>query len=64
MVVVSRASMVEPEFDGLPEMIARFATGVRRTITLLLFTYAGLTIFTAAEPFAEGINILDYPSSI
>lgn len=36
-------------------MIARFATGVRRTITLLLFTYAGLTIFTAAEPSGEGL---------
>jgi cation:H+ antiporter len=55
MVVASRAALVEPELEGLPEIIARFATGVRRTITLLLFAYAGLTIFTAAEPFAEGL---------
>ncbi|HEV8718188.1 MAG TPA: sodium:calcium antiporter [Candidatus Binatia bacterium] len=55
MVVVSRAHVVEPELEGPPEMIARFALGVRRTITLLLFAYSGLAIFTAAEPFAEGL---------
>ena len=55
MIVVSRARVVEPELEGPPEMIARFATGVRRTITLILFAYSGLTIFSAAEPFAEGL---------
>jgi cation:H+ antiporter len=55
MVIASRAHVVEPELEGPPEMIAHFVPGVRRTITLLLFAYAGLTIFTAAEPFAEGL---------
>jgi cation:H+ antiporter len=55
MIVASRAHVVEPELEGPPEMIARFATGVRRTITLALFAYSGLTIFAAAEPFAEGL---------
>jgi cation:H+ antiporter len=55
MVIVSRARVVEPELEGPPETIARFATGIRRTITILLFAYAGLAIYTAAEPFAEGL---------
>jgi len=55
MLVASRAHVVEPELEGPSEIIARFAPGVRRTITLLLFAYSGLTIFTAAEPFAEGL---------
>jgi cation:H+ antiporter len=55
MVIVSRAHVVEPELEGPPETIARFATGIRRTITILLFAYAGLAIYTAAEPFAEGL---------
>jgi cation:H+ antiporter len=55
MVMASRARVVEPELGGPPEMIAHFATGIRRTITILLFAYAGLAIFTAAEPFAEGL---------
>src|SRR5262249_24320108 len=55
MVVASRAHVVEPELEGPPEMIARCARGTRRTITLFLFAYSGLTIFTAAEPFAEGL---------
>jgi cation:H+ antiporter len=55
MVVASRAHVVEPELEGPPEMIARFAPGVRRGITLSLFAYSALTIFSAAEPFAEGL---------
>jgi cation:H+ antiporter len=55
MVIASRAHVVEPELEGPPETIARFATGARRTITVLLFAYAGLAIYTAAEPFAEGL---------
>jgi cation:H+ antiporter len=55
MLIASRAHVVEPELEGPPEMIAHFATGVRRAITLLLFAYSGLTIFSAAEPFAEGL---------
>ncbi len=55
MVVASRAHVVEPELEGPPEMIARFAPTVRRVFTLGFFMYAGLTIVTAAEPFAEGL---------
>src|SRR5881296_1308183 len=55
MIAASRAHVIEPELEGPPEMIARFATGVRRTITLMLFAYSGLAIFSAAEPFAEGL---------
>ncbi len=55
MVVASRSHVVEPELEGPPEMIAHFAPGVRRVITLLLFAYSGLAIFSAAEPFAEGL---------
>jgi cation:H+ antiporter len=55
MIVASRAHVVEPELEGPPEMIARCARRTRRTITLSLFAYSGLTIFTAAEPFAEGL---------
>jgi len=55
MVIVSRSQVVEPELEGPPEMIAHFVTPVRRAFTILFFTYAGVTIFTAAEPFAEGL---------
>jgi len=55
MVVASRAHFVEPELEGPPEMIARFVPAIRRTFTLGFFLYAGVTIFTAAEPFAEGL---------
>ena len=55
MFIASRAHVVEPELEGPAEMIAHFAQGVRRAITLLLFAYSGLAIFSAAEPFAEGL---------
>jgi cation:H+ antiporter len=55
MYIASRAHVVEPELEGPPEMIAHFAKGIRRTITLSLFAYSGLAIYTAAEPFAEGL---------
>jgi len=56
MVIISWAHHEEPELEGPPEMIARScSTGTRRAITILLFAYSGLTIFSAAEPFAEGL---------
>jgi cation:H+ antiporter len=55
MIAASQAQHVEPELEGPPEMIARYGVAFRRVFTLLLFGYAGLTIFTAAEPFAEGL---------
>lgn len=55
MTVASRAHVVEPELEGPPEMIAQFLPWVRRAFTLGFFAYAGLTIFSAAEPFAESL---------
>lgn len=55
MFFASRAHVVEPELEGPPEMIARFVPGIRRFFTITLFAYAGLTIFSTAEPFAEGL---------
>lgn len=55
MIMASRAHVVEPELEGPPEMIARFAPGIRRAFALGFFVYAGLTIFSAAEPFAESL---------
>ena len=55
MVVASRAHVVEPELEGPPETVAQFRPTLRRAFTLAFFAYAGLTIFTAAEPFAEGL---------
>ncbi len=55
MIAASQAHLVEPELEGPPETVARFGAAFRRVFTLLLFAYSGLTIFTAAEPFAEGL---------
>ncbi|MBI3757925.1 MAG: sodium:calcium antiporter [Deltaproteobacteria bacterium] len=55
MIAASQAHLVEPELEGPPETLARFGAAFRRVFTLLLFAYSGLTIFTAAEPFAEGL---------
>jgi cation:H+ antiporter len=55
LLVASRAHVVEPELEGPPELLARFAPAVRRAMTLGLFAYSGLTILSAAEPFAEGL---------
>jgi cation:H+ antiporter len=46
---------VDPEVEGPAAIIARWKQGARRTATVLLFLYAGFTIFVAAEPFAEGL---------
>jgi cation:H+ antiporter len=52
---VLRQPVHEPDLEGPAEMIARAAAPVRRAITIGLFVYAGLTIFLAAEPFAESL---------
>lgn len=36
-------------------MIESWGAGARRFFTVLFFLYAGMTIFIAAEPFAEGL---------
>ncbi|MGH7960712.1 MAG: sodium:calcium antiporter, partial [Candidatus Binatia bacterium] len=56
MIIISRAHVQEPELEGPPEMIAHScSTEGRRVITILLFAYSGFTIYSAAEPFAEGL---------
>ncbi|RMF22352.1 MAG: sodium:calcium antiporter [Deltaproteobacteria bacterium] len=55
MVAAARAGLVEPELEGPAEMIARLPTTRRRAVCGTLFAAAGLTIFVAAEPFAEAL---------
>jgi cation:H+ antiporter len=56
MIAASKAKIVEPELDGgVSELLMRLRPNVRRSATIALFVYAGLGIFLAAEPFAEGL---------
>jgi len=55
MVSASRAGMAEPELGGPSELIGELPTAQRRIVTIGLFAVAGLTIFLAAEPFAESL---------
>jgi cation:H+ antiporter len=55
MRAASKASHVEPEFEGPPAMIESWGEGPRRIMTVLFFLFSGFTIFIAAEPFAEGL---------
>jgi cation:H+ antiporter len=45
----------EPEMHGPAELIGRAGVGARRIITVLLFLYAGATIFASSHPFAMGL---------
>lgn len=51
----SRAGIVEPELEGPSELLARSSTGLRRGLTVVLFLLAALTIWSAAQPFAESL---------
>ena len=55
MRAASKASHMEPELEGPPAMIESWGDRPRRIMTVLFFLIAGLTIFIAAEPFAEGL---------
>jgi cation:H+ antiporter len=55
MASASRAGMSEPELGGPSELIGELPTAKRRVATIGLFLIAGLTIFLAAEPFAESL---------
>ncbi len=56
MISASKASIVEPELDGgVGELLIRLQPTRRRLATISMFIYAGLGIFLAAEPFAEGL---------
>ncbi|RPJ60582.1 MAG: sodium:calcium antiporter [Acidobacteria bacterium] len=45
----------EPELVGPARLVGALSTGPRRIVTLLLFLYAGLVIYSSAEPFAEAL---------
>ena len=51
----AQAAHVEPELEGPAEVMARWGTKIRRGVTLVFFLLSGYTIYTAAEPFAEGL---------
>jgi cation:H+ antiporter len=55
MRAAAKAAHVEPELEGPPQMIESWGESARRLATVLFFAAAGLTIFSAAEPFAEGL---------
>ncbi|MBI3615455.1 MAG: sodium:calcium antiporter [Candidatus Omnitrophica bacterium] len=55
MVWASRAEHVEPTLGGPSEWIAEFRVPFRRLAMIGLFILAGITIFLAAKPFAEGL---------
>ena len=55
MISASRAGMEEPELQGPAEWLAQLPVMARRVLTVLLFVAAGVTIYLAAEPFAEGL---------
>ena len=52
---VSQAEHVEPELEGPAEVMAQWRIPARRLVTVAFFLLSGLTIFVAAEPFAEGL---------
>ncbi len=51
----SRADHVEPKLGGPSEWMATFRLPLRRSAMWGLFLLAGVGIFLAAEPFAEGL---------
>lgn len=51
----SQARHVEPELEGPPRHLARLPRTWRRLVTVAMFLLPGLTIFMAAQPFAEGL---------
>ncbi len=56
MVSASKALVVHPELEGgPPELLTRLRPFARRTAIIGMFAYAGLGIYLAAEPFAEGL---------
>ncbi len=51
----ARAEVHEPELIGPSALIGRLGPGVRRIVVLVTFVFSAAVIFTAAEPFAEGL---------
>jgi cation:H+ antiporter len=55
MFAASRAGMSEPELGGPSELLGALPKLQRRLATIVIFGIAGLTIYLAAEPFAESL---------
>jgi cation:H+ antiporter len=56
MVAAARSTRGEVELEGLPEALAtHLGTAARRAVVGGLFVLSGVAIYTAAEPFAEGL---------
>jgi cation:H+ antiporter len=51
------AHKVEPELEGPAALIARLGVTARRAVVLAIFLFAGGTILSAAEPFAESLVV-------
>jgi cation:H+ antiporter len=56
--LVSRLPAREPELVGPSLTLGSLSTRRRRGMVTLLFLYAALTIFSAAEPFVEGLKTI------
>jgi cation:H+ antiporter len=54
-VAAGRTHHEEPELEGPAEAIARLGPVGRRVAVVGIFVFAAVAIFTAAEPFAEGL---------
>jgi cation:H+ antiporter len=50
-----KGKVEEPELEGPPATIAMAPRGLRRLITLIIFSYSAFAIYVSAEPFAEGL---------
>jgi cation:H+ antiporter len=55
MRAAARTHRVEPELEGPAEMLARLGPLFRRLVVVAVFAFAGVAIYTAAEPFAESL---------
>lgn len=53
--MTARAPASEPDLAGPAETLGALPTMPRRLVTLLMFAFAAVTIFIAAEPFAHGL---------
>ena len=55
MFIIARAGVEEPVLIGPARSIGSLPTGRRRIFLVGLFVFSAVAIFTAAEPFAEGL---------
>jgi len=51
----TKQHVIEPDLEGVSEMIGLWEVIPRRVATLFFFLIAGYTIYISAEPFAEGL---------